>query len=162
MHVTVTFAWSFSLNRSSPAFIVIGSLRNKRPDLSGRPPCKGVAIGAARRGARLGGERTLRVPPCCSFQSATPADRTSHRSSVVRACGRGSGKVSKGGGIVRVRGTSGRSASAARRWGRAPAPGTAARSNNSASEKTHEENAQKFFCRHAVRFCSRFESAGFP
>ena len=43
------------------------SLRNKRPDLSGRPPCKGVAIGVARRGGRLGGERTLRVPPCCSF-----------------------------------------------------------------------------------------------
>ena len=36
---------------------------------------------------------------------------------------------------MRVRGTSGRSASAARRGGRAPAPGTAARSNNSASEK---------------------------
>ena len=43
------------------------SLRNKRPDLSGRPPCKGVAIGVARRGARLGGERTLRIPPSCSF-----------------------------------------------------------------------------------------------
>ena len=39
------------------------SLRNKRPGLSGRPPCKGVAIGVARRGARLGGERTLRTPP---------------------------------------------------------------------------------------------------
>ena len=26
----------------------MGSLRNKRPDLSGRPPCKGVAIGVAR------------------------------------------------------------------------------------------------------------------
>ena len=38
------------------------SLRNKRPGLSGRPPCKGVAIGVARRGARLGGERTLRIP----------------------------------------------------------------------------------------------------
>ena len=25
------------------------SLRNKRPDFSGRPPCKGVAIGVARR-----------------------------------------------------------------------------------------------------------------
>ena len=43
------------------------SLRNKRPDLSGRPPCKGVAIGVARRGGRLGGERTLRVPSSCSF-----------------------------------------------------------------------------------------------
>ena len=43
------------------------SLRNKRPDLSGRPPCKGVAIGVARKGGRLGGERTLRVPPSCSF-----------------------------------------------------------------------------------------------
>ena len=48
------------------------SLRNKRPDLSGRPPCKGVAIGVARRGARLGGERTLRVPPCCSFPVSHP------------------------------------------------------------------------------------------
>ena len=43
------------------------SLRNKRPGLSGRPPCKGVAIGVARRGGRLGGERTLRVPSSCSF-----------------------------------------------------------------------------------------------
>ena len=43
-----------------------GSLRNKRPDLSGRPPCKGVAIEVARTGARLSGERTLRAPPCCS------------------------------------------------------------------------------------------------
>ena len=39
------------------------SLRNKRPDLSGRPPCKGVAIGDARRGRRPRGERALRVPP---------------------------------------------------------------------------------------------------
>ena len=38
------------------------SLRMKRPDLSGRPPCKGMAIGVARTGARLGGERTLRDP----------------------------------------------------------------------------------------------------
>ena len=42
------------------------SLRNKRPDLSGRPPCKGMAIGVARRGARRSGERTLRIPPSCS------------------------------------------------------------------------------------------------
>ena len=49
------------------AKVLVSSLRNKRPDLSGRPPCKGVAIGVARRGGRLGGERTLRVPPCCSF-----------------------------------------------------------------------------------------------
>ena len=45
----------------------LSSLRNKRPDLSGRPHCKGVAIGVARRGARRGGERTLRIPPSCSF-----------------------------------------------------------------------------------------------
>ena len=50
-----------------PFFRNCCSLRNKRPDLSGRPPCKGVAMGVARRGGRLGGERTLRVPPCCSF-----------------------------------------------------------------------------------------------
>ena len=69
----------------------------------GRPHCKGVAIGVARRGARRSGERTLRVPPSCSdpisHAWATPADRTSHvasfvrRSSAhglgnVRACGR--------------------------------------------------------------------------
>ena len=48
-------------------FTPLSSLRNKRPDLSGRPPCKGVAIGVARRGARLGGERTLRIPPSCSL-----------------------------------------------------------------------------------------------
>ena len=43
-----------------------GSLRNKRPGLWGRPPCKGVAIGVATRGARRSGERTLRIPPSCS------------------------------------------------------------------------------------------------
>ena len=42
------------------------SLRNKRPNLSGRPHCRGVAIGVARRGARRSGERTLRIPPSCS------------------------------------------------------------------------------------------------
>ena len=48
---------------------------------------------------------------------------------------------------MRVRGTSGRSASAARRGGRAPAPGTAARGNNSASEKRikkSDDAAQNF------------------
>ena len=40
---------------------------NKRPDLSGRPPCKGVAIGVARKGGHLSGERTLRVPSFCSL-----------------------------------------------------------------------------------------------
>ena len=42
------------------------SLRNKRPSLSGRPSCKGVAIGVARRGGRLSGKRTLHTPPSCS------------------------------------------------------------------------------------------------
>ena len=42
------------------------SLRNKRSGLSGRPPCKDVAIGVARRGAHLDGERTLCTPPSCS------------------------------------------------------------------------------------------------
>ena len=59
---------------------------------------------------------------------------------------------------MRVRGTSGRSASAARRGGRAPAPGTAARGNNSASEKRTKKNddvAQKFCYRHAARFCEQ-------
>ena len=41
-------------------------LRNKRPDFSGRPPCKGVAIGVAKRGGARSGERTLRIPPSCS------------------------------------------------------------------------------------------------
>ena len=59
--VSLSLTVFFSLSRQG------GSLRNKRPDLSGRPPCKGVAIGAARRGGRLGGERALRVPPSCSF-----------------------------------------------------------------------------------------------
>ena len=48
----------------------LSSLRNKRPDHSGRPPCKGVGIGVARRGARLGGEHTLRIPPSCRLHSA--------------------------------------------------------------------------------------------
>ena len=41
-----------------------GSLRNKRPGLSGRPPCKGVAMGVASQGGRghLSGGRTPRVP----------------------------------------------------------------------------------------------------
>ena len=69
----------------------------KGPGLLGRPHCKGMAIGVARRGARRSGERTLRIPPPCS-------DPVSHacgphvasfvrRSSVrglakARACGR--------------------------------------------------------------------------
>ena len=58
----------------------------KRPDLSGQPHCKGVAIGVASRGARRSGERTLRIPLYAVFQSATPAVRTSHRSFVGRPC----------------------------------------------------------------------------
>ena len=52
------------------------SLGNKRPDLSGRPPCEGVAIGVARRGGRLNGERALRVPPCCidEYLNDSPGD----------------------------------------------------------------------------------------
>ena len=66
----------------------LSSLRNKRPDLSGRPPCKGVAIGVARRGGRLSGERTLRVPPSCSFpvsHSGGPHVASFVRRSSVRA-----------------------------------------------------------------------------
>ena len=51
---------------SPPMYIVYSSLRNKRKGLSGRPPCKRVAIGVARRGGRLGGERMLRIPLSCS------------------------------------------------------------------------------------------------
>ena len=64
------------------------SLRNKRPGLSGRPPCKGVAIGVARRGARRSGERTLRVPPSCSVpvsHSCGPLVASFVRRSSVRA-----------------------------------------------------------------------------
>ena len=43
-----------------------GKRPDVRPDLWGRPHCKGVAIGVARRGARRSGERTLRIPPSCS------------------------------------------------------------------------------------------------
>ena len=69
-----------STTRNNSNWIRLSSLRNKRPDLSGRPPCKGVAIGAARRTARLGGESTLRVPPCCSFPvSSQPLRRTARR-----------------------------------------------------------------------------------
>ena len=47
------------------------SLRNKRPDLPGRPPCKNVAIGVARGGGgRPSGGRTLRVPPSCIFPAS--------------------------------------------------------------------------------------------
>ena len=49
--------------RALVPLVFTSSLRNKRPGLSGRPHCKGVAIGVARRGARRSGERTLRVPP---------------------------------------------------------------------------------------------------
>ena len=45
------------------------SLRNKRPGFSGRPHCKGVAIGVARRGPRRSGERALRVPPYTKMAS---------------------------------------------------------------------------------------------
>ena len=58
------FSWRF---QKKCLTALLSSLRTKRAGLSGRPPCKGVAIGVARRGGRLGGERTLRVPPSCSF-----------------------------------------------------------------------------------------------
>ena len=38
-----------------------GSLRNKRPGLSGRPPCKGVAMGVARKGCRANNSAILKV-----------------------------------------------------------------------------------------------------
>ena len=72
----------------------------------GRAPAPGTA---ARRG------NNSAIPPLVQ-SSSQPRLRTARRvvrSSVVRACWRG--KVSKGGGVVRVRDTSGRSASAARR-----------------------------------------------
>ena len=94
-----------STTRNNSNWIRLSSLRNKRPDLSGRPPCKGVAIGAARRTARLGGESTLRVPPCCSFPvSSQPLRRTARRivrrwASFVRArraCACWCGKTRRG------------------------------------------------------------------
>ena len=47
-------------------------------------------MGVARRGARLGGERTLRAPPCCSFLVSHPGGP--HVVSFVagrRSCARG-------------------------------------------------------------------------
>ena len=67
-------------------------LRNERPGLSaGRPPCKSMAIGAAKRRGRLGGGRALRIPPHCSgpvnHAGGPGADRTSRRVFVVdRPC----------------------------------------------------------------------------
>ena len=46
-----------------PPNMMVSSLGNKRPGLSGRPYCKGVAIGVARKGACRSGERTLRISP---------------------------------------------------------------------------------------------------
>ena len=47
--------WPFFLKVRSTSEMAC-SLRNKRPDLSGRPPCKGVAIGVARRGGCQSGQ----------------------------------------------------------------------------------------------------------
>ena len=60
--------------RSSDTATVVrrSSLRNKRPGLSGRPPCKGVAIGVARRGARRSGEHTLRIRRSSWFKNKRP------------------------------------------------------------------------------------------
>ena len=86
-------------NIAAPAACQFGLVvkETKRPDLLGRPHCKGVAIGVARRGARRSGERTLRIPPSCSFpvsHACGPhAASFVRRPSVcalasVRACGR--------------------------------------------------------------------------
>ena len=128
------------LSTANGIFVVVGEKLNKRSDLSGRPHCKGVAIGVARRGARHSGERTLRIPPSCSgpvSHSCGPLVASFvHRSSVRT----GTAKLRKEAASCAcgVRGTSGRSASAARRGAWAPAPGTAARGNNSASGKNTE------------------------
>ena len=67
-------------------FLVV-FLRNKRPGLSGQPPCKGVAIWVARKGGRLSGERTLRIPPCCSLPVSHAGGGLHVASSVVgRPC----------------------------------------------------------------------------
>ena len=114
----------------------------KRSGLSGRPHCKGVAIGVARRRARRSGERTLRIPPSCSdpashscgprvasfvrlssvlaqlnFMRAGAARGAMRSKQKQRTAGKRPAKASDG--LVRVRSTSGRSASAARRGGRA-------------------------------------------
>ena len=71
-------------------------LKKKKQGILWRPPCKGVTIGAATGGRRRDGERTLRVSHSSATQPATPADRTSRRSSsVVRACVRARAGVAK-------------------------------------------------------------------
>ena len=88
------------------------SLRNKRPGLLGRPHCKGVAIGVARRGARRSGERTLRVPPSCSdpvSHSCGPHVASFVRRSSVLA------QLNCGCGLLRVRGAGACDARASRK-----------------------------------------------
>ena len=81
-----------------------GSLRNKRPDLLGRPHCKGMAIGVARRGARRSGERTLHIPPSCSVPAshacgphvASFVRRSSVRGLAKSACMRAARRAARG------------------------------------------------------------------
>ena len=88
------------------------SLRNRRPRLSGRPPCKGVSIGVARRGARLSGERTLRVPPSCSLPVShaggphVASFTVGRPCACVRACARASVAQRAAGACVLVCGRS--------------------------------------------------------
>ena len=147
------------LSTANGIFVVVGEKLNKRPGLSGRPHCKGVAIGVARRGARHSGERTLRIPPSCSgpvSHSCGPLVASFVRRSSVRT---GTAKLRKEAASCAcgVRGTSGRSA---RRGGWAPAPGTAARGNNSAREKNAERKMVMSLRNSAISPCGTISRAG--
>ena len=78
------------LRCSIPRVNARNDLINKRPDLSGRPPCKGAAIGVASGGARVGGQRTLHIPPrgaqpTTSQPNRRTARRIARRRSSARA-----------------------------------------------------------------------------
>ena len=79
-----------------PQNVIKRNQETKRPDLLGRPHCKGMAIGVARRGARRSGERTLRIPPSCSLpvsHACGPHVASSVRQSSVRGLVKSEQKV---------------------------------------------------------------------
>ena len=101
--------------------IMTNSCSWTRPNVS-----KPAPIGVARRGVRRSGERASSVfPPQAVIQSATPADRTPRRSSLVvrvRACSRACARASVAHALrVQARLHAGAAQRAARRKGRRPA-----------------------------------------
>ena len=97
-------------------------------------------------------------PPRAVFQSASPADRTSHRSFVGRPCAgwvRFQATASCACGVLAVQ----ERERGAARGGELQRLARRERDNNSASEKRIYKNhdvVHKFCCRHAVRFCEQF------